>query len=315
MSDSEDVLSQDELDALKDVASSESGGEGISLYDFHQPVHILKARLPAIEIVNDRFSKLLEILLQSFVNKSVNIITENIEMVKYEDYSTQLPQISNSVKTKISPLNGSMLLLNTSVMVYGLVESYFGAKGDLKEIEERDFTLTELGVMRKFNEELISIYSKSWSSIHPLNFDFVAEESRTQAISFVDFSDVVIVNKFIVELAGIKGEIHIILPYAAFEPIKNILVSGIARENVNADDYWYKMLQNKMYEADIELRAVLSQTDIALSELLSLKEGDFIPLRMHETCMVYSDENPIFEGKVGVSNQVSAIRVSKWCRH
>lgn len=314
---SEEVLSQEELDALKDVSANKSDGgeEGVSLYDFHQPVHILKTRLPAIEIINDRFSKLLEILMQTFVSNNVNIIIEDVEMVKYEDYMASIPPVTNSIKTKMSPINGSMLMVNMPSLVYSLVECYFGAKGELSEIEPRDFTLTELGVMYKFNEELLNIYAKSWDSIHPLKFDFVASENRSQAISFIDQSDIVIVNKFIAEIENIKGEIHILLPYAAFEPIKNILVSGIARENVNTDDYWYKELQNKMHEADIELRAVLSQTEVSLSELLNLKEGDFIPLRVHETCTVYSDELPIFEAKVGSSNQAAAIRVSRWYRH
>lgn len=313
---SEDVLSQEELDALKDVAAStESAEEGVSLYDFHQPVHILKTRLPAIEIVNDRFSKLLQVLVQSFANRNINIINEDIEMIKYEDYLVSLPNITNSVKTKMSPLNGSMLVVNHPELIYALVECYFGAKGEFADTETRDFTLTELGVINRFNEELITQYSKAWDSIHPLHFDFVSSENRTQAISYLDGSDVIIANKFTIEVENVKAQIHLILPYAAFEPIKNLLVSGIARENINTDDYWYKQLQQKMYEANIELRAVLSETEISLADLIKLKKGDFIPLKKHEKCTVYANDYQVFEGKIGSSNQVTAIRISGWQRH
>lgn len=312
----DDVLSQDELDALKDVASSTTGEqEGVSLYDFHQPVHILKTRLPAVEIVNDRFSKLLQVLLQSFANRNIGIINEDVEMLKYEDYLATLPNITHSIKCKMTPLNGSMLLVSHPELIYALVECYFGAKGDINIADQRDFTLTELGVVERFSTELIKQYSNAWDSIHSLYFDKLSSENRTQAISYIDGSDVVIVSKFVIEIENIKSAIHLVLPYAAFEPIKNLLISGIARQNVSSDDYWYKQLQQKMYEANIELRAVLSETDIPLSDLFTLKKGDFIPLKKHEKCAVYADDYRVFEGKVGVSNQVTAIRISGWHRH
>ena len=94
------VLSQEEVDSLlKGVSSGEietetpeeAPSDGVMLYDFTRQEQMLRGRMPALGRVNERFAANFRSSLSALTRKTVDIETEPVDMVKFEDFRLSLP--------------------------------------------------------------------------------------------------------------------------------------------------------------------------------------------------------------------------------
>ena len=325
MADSREVLSEDELNALAEgVASGEvevgSGAGQVSgnvvAYDFHQPAHLLKARLPALDLVNERFCKKYQTTLFGFLQRMVEIEADELQMLKFADYLNSLP-LSNSVnRVRINELNGSMLICIDMSLVYVLVDCYFGGPGvPINHDEEREYSAMEKRIIERVLKMAFDDLGEAWAPVSKLSFEFMHAESRGQVSNMADSSEIVVASKLRLKLNDTSCEMHLVIPYSLLEPLRPVLASGVRKENVNSDASWRRMLRASLDDVEIDINSAFTETDISLGELLSLKAGDFIPVNMKETTEVSCEDVALFEGKVGMSNQAAAVRLTRWHRN
>ena len=94
------ILNQDEVDAL---LRGISGGEieteeevasdttGIVSFDLANQDRIIRGRMPVLEIINDRFSRLCTSALANTMRKRVDVNPISIDMSKFGDFMRSLP--------------------------------------------------------------------------------------------------------------------------------------------------------------------------------------------------------------------------------
>ena len=94
------ILAQDEVDAL---LRGLSGGDieaesdeplddsGIVPFDLANQDRIIRGRMPVLEIVNDRFSRLCTNALSNSLRKRVELNPLSIDMTKFGDFMRSLP--------------------------------------------------------------------------------------------------------------------------------------------------------------------------------------------------------------------------------
>ena len=318
--DNEEILSEDEMEALAEGVSSgevevESGSaapEGeVAHYNFHQPAHLLKARLPALDAVNERFGKAFEATLFGFLQRVVEIEVAEVEMVKYLDYVNSLAITASVNRVKVNELNGSILLNLNPNLVYLIVDCFFGGPGKIDADNlEREYSVTEKRIIERVLSQAFKDLSQAWSSITKLSFEYLNAENQTQMLELIDPSEIVIICKFTIKLTDAEGEIHIVMPHSILEPLRPLLASGARKEfSDSEDENWRQSLKNRLQEVPIDIRALFTETTISLGELLSLKAGDFIPINVAETTVVSADEVPLFVGKIGMSNKMASVRM------
>lgn len=325
MASAKDVLSEDELEALAEgVANGQVKVEGdknisqpsVSLYDFHQPAHLLKARLPALEMVNERFAKDFQTNLFGFIQRLVEIEAEEVQLLKFADYLNSLPLTTSVNRVRVSELSGSILISVSGNLVYYFVDCFFGGAGaEAKISEDHEFTVTEKRIVERVLELAFQDLVVAWNPVAKLSFTFMHSETRTQLGAMSESSEVVVVSKFNIKANDVEGEISILIPHGLLEPLRPMLASGVKKGNADSDEHWRLNLRKKLEEVEIDINAVFAQAEITLGDLVSLKPGDFVPVNMSEQTVVCSEEVPIFEGKVGMSNQQAAVRVGQFYRH
>ncbi len=64
-------------------------------------------------------------------------------------------------------------------------------------------------------------------------------------------------------------------------------------------------------DAPVELQGVIAETELSLGELLSLKEGDFIPLGKGNRARFFAENIPLFEATIGAANGMISARVTE----
>jgi flagellar motor switch protein FliM len=314
-----DLLSQDEVDALLhgvssgDVETTEEAvsREGAQPFDFANQDRIVRGRMPTLEIINERFARQFRISLFNQLRRSAEISVGGVEMVKFSEYLHRLLVPTSLNLVKVSPLRGTGLFVFDPNLVFTIVDCYFGGNGNYHtKIEGRDFTPTEIRVVHILLQQAFKDLRDAWSGLMQLDFEFMNSEVNPQFANIVTPSEVVVVSSFYIDLEGGGGELHVTMPYSMLEPLRELLDAGIQSERGEADDRWANALREDMELAQVEVKSVLTETELTMREVLGLKPGDVIPVDLPELVTLRAEDIPIFKAKVGTSRGAIALKLA-----
>ncbi|TFW71752.1 flagellar motor switch protein FliM [Methylotenera oryzisoli] len=315
-------LSQDEVDALlkgvggdqdDDKAASET--EGVRDYNLATQERIVRGRMPTLEIINERFARLVRIELFNFLRRTVEVSVGPVRITKYSDFIRNLVVPTNLNLVQMKPLRGTALMVFDPTLVFLVVDNMFGGDGRFHtRVEGRDFTQTEQRIIQRILAIVFETYAKSWEPVYPIEFEYLRSEMNTQFANIATPNEVVVVTTFNVELGPASGEIHFCMPYSMVEPIRDLLTSPLQGEVLGADKRWVKLMTQQVQAAEIEIVADLATTDMRLGEVLNMKVGDVIPISMEDSIEAKVDGVPVMLCKYGLFNGQYALRVEKLLR-
>ena len=127
-------------------------------------------------------------------------------------------------------------------------------------------------------------------------------------------SEVVISTSFQLEIGEITGAVHLCMPYASLEPIRDVLYSSTQGDSVEVDRRWVNVLTQEIQAAEVTLVAELAQADATVEQLMAMKPGDFIELDRRQRIEITVEGVPVFECQYGTHNAKYAVRIEKCLR-
>jgi flagellar motor switch protein FliM len=315
-----DILSQEEIDALLDGVDSgevETEGEApppgtAQTYDFTTQDRIVRGRLPTLEMVNDRFARHFRSNIFGVLRKTCEVSVLGVKMSKFNEYVHSLAVPTNLNLIRIKPLRGTALMVFEPRLVFTIIDNFFGGDGRFHaRIEGRDFTPTENRVIQIILAEAFNAAVEAWAPVMPLEFDFVNSEINPQFANIVSPTETVVISRFHVELDGGGGEVHLTLPYAMVEPIRELLDAGVQSDRVERDERWINAMREEVMDAEVELRPVLTETRVSIGDFIHLRAGDVIPIDLPESVLVFAEDVPVFRGRFGTAGGNSAVRFER----
>lgn len=317
-----EFLTQDEVDTLlqgvtgeADAASEQNKG-GVRPYNLATQERIVRGRMPTLEMINERFVRLLRVGLFNFMGRSAEISVGALRVQKYAEFIRNLVVPTNLNLVQAKPLRGTALFVFDPTLVFLVVDNLFGSDGRFHaRVEGREFTQTEQRIIQRILEIVFEHYEKSWQPIYPLKFEYLRAEVHTQFANIATPNEVVIAATFTVEMGPATGDFHICLPYAMVEPIRDILYSSLQGDRMEADKRWVRLLKRQVQSAEIELVANLGQTQLTLAQVLQLNVGDMIPIDIPEHVVAAVDGVPVMECQYGTFNGQFALRVHRMISH
>ncbi len=313
-----DLLSQDEIDALlhgvdngavETESDQAADGEARS-YDFTSQDRIVRGRMPTLEMINERFARYYRTSLFNMLRRSADISVSGVQMLKFSEFVHTLFVPTSLNLIRVAPLRGKGLFVLDPKLVFSVVDNYFGGSGRFHtKIEGREFTPTELRVVKMLLDFAFKDMREAWKPVLSVEFEYVGSEVNPQFANIVSPSEVVVVTTFHIDLEAGGGDLHICMPYSMVEPIRDLLDAGVQSDRGDRDERWEKSLREEIMGAKVELSSILAETQISMKELAALKKGDIIPLDIPEVVEVCAAEVPIFRGQVGVSEGNYAIKI------
>ncbi len=314
-----DLLSQDEIDALLhgvnggdvETETDDALPEGeVQGYDFASQDRIVRGRMPTLEMINERFARYFRISLFNMLRRSGEVSVSGVQMLKFAEYVHSLFVPTSLSLVRVPPLRGTSLFVIEPKLVFALVDNFFGGGGRFHtKIEGREFTATELRVIRMVLDLAFSDLKQAWKPVLEIEFDYQGSEVNPHFANIVSPTEVVVVNTFRIELEGGGGDLHVTMPYAMVEPIRDLLDAGVQSDRSDTDERWARAIRDEMKEARVGLSSTLVETSISLRELNQLKAGDVIPVDLPELVTLEAEETPVFRGKFGVHNGSRAIKI------
>jgi flagellar motor switch protein FliM len=302
----QDLLSQDEIDALLHgvddgaIDTEEDNDPGsVRSYDLTSQDRIVRGRMPTLEMINERFARYTRISMFNLLRRSADVAVGGVQVMKFGEYvhSLYVPTSLNLVKMK--PLRGTALFILDAKLVFKLVDNFFGGDGRHAKIEGREFTPTELRVVRMVLDQAFADMKEAWQAIQEVNFEYVNSEVNPALANIVSPSEVVVVSTFHIELDGGGGDLHVTFPYSMIEPLREVLDSGVQSDVDDQDERWVRALREEITAAKVPLSATVVRREIKLKDLLSMQAGDVIPVELPEHMVLCANGVPTFKAKLG----------------
>jgi flagellar motor switch protein FliM len=317
------VLTQDEINALlrglsdSDIETDtfeDHQEEGVRKYDLASQERIIRGRMPTMELIHDRFARSFRTGLSKFLGRTCFINVGGIEIVKFGLFMKKLPLPSSLHIYRMPPLQGYALLVVSTPLVFGMVDSLFGGKGSGKvKIEGREYTAIETRLIGKVVMMALETLKEAWAPIHPVDFVYVRSEFNPLAIAIVPPTDVVIIVTVEVELEQESTTLTLCTPYSTIEPIRQKLTTGFQSNRLEIDTHVIRRMEANIKKTDVNLSVELAKGDISTRTILDLDVGDILQLETSPTeeAMIRVEGRPKYRGFVGTYRGSRAIKVTR----
>ncbi len=315
-----DVLEQDEIDALLrgvnsgalDMSPRQADDPSIARdYDFSTQTRIVRGRMPTLEMINERLARALRLSIFSMLRRSPEISVLGISTPKYAEYIPTLSVPTSLNLIRFLPLTGTGLMIFEAKLIFALIDTYFGGNGRHAKIEGRDFTPTENQIIQMLLDQLIAAVQEAWSPVMASKVEFINREMNPHFANLVSPTEIVVVSRLRLDIDGKGGEIHITLPYAMLEPLKDTLRAGMQSDRADREERWSQLLRNELEDSEVDLVTRLGAVDMTVSSLIDLRPGDIIPCEFNGSVTVLADGIALFSGELGQQRGKQVVRISE----
>jgi len=332
-------LSQEEIDALLDAAADEAGamvdryggspstfaaspqasaagpsrGRGIRGFDFKKPnSNLSRAFERNVRGISESFAKDASLGFSNLLRSTCEFRFAGLEVTSFGETLAGMDNPSCIALCTSEPLHGKILLELESGLMFTLFTKLLGgpieAPGHLRE-----FTEIEMGLSRKLLGKLLEILGSATEKVVRLHPKLVQIENNPNYLNAFGDGEAVLNLRCDVTLEEISGRLAIILPVAAFEPVREKFDPREAAQLHRHGDRQAERAKARSIvgESRAELSATFRPRRVRMSELRSLKTGDVLPLDHHisRPLSVSVEGKVLFEATSGQVGRSRAVRI------
>ncbi|KJZ16469.1 MULTISPECIES: flagellar motor switch protein FliM [Halomonas] len=321
----DDLLSQEEIDALLKGVSGDDDAEGednaargrLRPFDPANQQRIIRERLQALDIINERFARHFRTGMFNLLRRSADISVDAVRYLSYSEFSRNVPVPTNINIIAMKPLKGSALIVFPPSLVFMVVDNLFGGDGRfVTKSEGREFTNTEQRIIQRVLNMAIDGYSEAWKSVYPLDISYLRSEMQSKFANITNSpNEIVVSTSFHLEVGNLSSSFQICMPYSMIEPLKDLLTNPLSENSRDKDGAFHRRMAGELRHPEVELVANFATIDSRIAEVMALKVGDILPLELPDTVTAQVDEVPVMECEYGSQRDQRALRVLRMFDH
>ncbi len=271
-------------------------------------------RLPMLEIVYDRFVRVISNSLRNYTSFTVDVDIDKISISRFGEYIDAVPNPTMIAAIKAVEWDNFGLVVIESSLIYTFIDILFGGRKvpQSLKVEGRPYTSIEQNIVQTITEIILNDLSSSFEPVTPVTFQLDRLESNPKFAMIVRPEDVVNHLSLKVKMDNREGKIDIIFPYATIEPAKKILSKSFMGERGSKDPSWLRHFEHEISHSKIVAEVILNGKTSSLKEALNMKVGNTLVLDIlanDELCMKVSGLK-VATGKLGRINDKMAIQLS-----
>lgn len=316
-----DILTPEEVDALLkgvssgDVASNTGFGVPsgeVRELDLTNPDWFRKNQIPPLDFCNLVLARQLKAGLRPMLKNQAEVTAEPVRLESYADYIATLSQPTYIHPVTVAALETDVLFVQSPTLILNYVDFYYGGDG-VREAQaslNRDFTVTELRVAGRLQQNAATFMRKAWEPVAELTFEDGTVETNPTFANLFNPADVMAISRYDIRLGEHPlGWLDVVIPNSALEPRRQALEAIGHGDPVQKQSRWAAAFEAELRNTEIEVHSVLSTTTINLGELVKLRVGDILPVELPATVELTSGSVPLFRGTFGISNGHNAVRI------
>ncbi|MGN6422344.1 MAG: flagellar motor switch protein FliM [Asticcacaulis sp.] len=310
----ERILNQDEIDSLLGFdLSDDDYNERSGIRAIINSAMVSYERLPMLEIVFDRLVRLMTTSLRNFTSDNVEVSLDNISSIRFGDYLNSIPLPAILAVFRAEELDNYGLLTVDSNLIYSIVDVLLGGRRGTAalRIEGRPYTTIERVLVQRMVEVVLNDARQAFEPLTAVNFNLDRLETNPRFAAIARPANAAILVKLRIDMEDRGGRIELLLPYATLEPIRKMLLQQFMGEKFGRDNIWESHLATELWTTQMEVRAVLDEQQLPLSQVLNLKLGETIVLNAtgDSAVQLRCGAIPLTTGRMGRKGHNIAVRV------
>ncbi len=310
----ERVLNQDEIDSLLGFDLGEDdGSESRGIRAIINSALVSYERLPMLEIVFDRLVRLMTTSLRNFTSDNVEVSLDNISSIRFGDYLNSIPLPAILAVFRAEELDNYGLLTVDSYLIFSIVDVLLGGRRGTAalRIEGRPYTTIERVLVQRMVEVILADANAAFEPLTPVHFNLDRLETNPRFAAIARPANAAILVKLRIDMEDRGGRVELLLPYSTLEPIRKLLLQQFMGEKFGRDNIWEGHLATELWTTDTEVRAILDEQQVPLSQVLGFKVGDTLMLNAtpDSEISIRCGTIPVTTGKMGRKGQYIAVRV------
>ncbi len=307
------LMSQDEIDTMLGFSSGDDSSSRNGIQAIVDSGSVAYERLPMLEIIFERLVRLLSTSLRNFFTDNVEVTLESIRSVRFGDYVNSISQPALLSVFKAEEWDNFGLITIESALIYSVLDAMFGGKRGqpAPRIDGRPFTSIEIRMVRRVIELVLSDAEAAFKPLSPVRFNVDRVESNPRFVSISRPANAAIRVELKFDMEGRGGALHLLLPYATIEPIRELLLESFMGEKLGRDPIWENHLATEVWQADVDVTCVLHETQLPLKRVMKLEIGDTLmfDVRPDAKVSLRCGDFVVTEGRIGRVDDKIAVQV------
>jgi flagellar motor switch protein FliM len=309
------VLEQPEIDSLMGVdGDNGKDGDQSGMKAIVNPALVSYERLPMLEVVFDRLVRTMTTSLRNLTSDNVEVSLESITSWRFGDYLDSIPLPAMLTVFKAEEWDNFGLMTVDSSLIYSIVDVLLGGRRGTAamRVEGRPYTTIERNLVERMVHVVLGDLSAAFDPLSPVSFRFERLESNPRFATIARPANATIVANLRVDMKDRGGRVELILPYATFEPVRELLLQMFIGEKFGRDSIWEGHLTAELWQTDVAIEAVLEEVELRLGDVLSWTEGTRLELNCHPASKIQlrCGEVAMFDGQMGRSGSNIAVRIA-----
>lgn len=243
-------------------------------------------RLPTLDIVVDRFARLLTSGVRKFTSDNCEVTVKRVRAMRVGDFLNRISLPAMIAVIHAEQWEGNLLAAIDSQLMGSVVDVMLGGRRNAAQpIEGRPYTPIERTLIeRMVTEVIISDLKDAFSSICEIDFTLDRYETTPTYAAITELSAAAVHFRTEVSMDGGRGGyIDFLIPYAVLEPVRDVLAQEFIGKKTHSDTVWLNHLRGEVPQANVELQAVLEQRTINISTVARWRPGTILMLnRRHD---------------------------------
>ncbi|KFC67155.1 Flagellar motor switch protein FliM [Bosea sp. LC85] len=307
------LMSQDEIDTMLGFSAGDDKDSRNGIQAIVESGSVSYERLPMLEIIFERLVRLLSTSLRNFFTDNVEVSLESIRSVRFGDYinSISLPAMLSVFKAEEWDNFG--LITIESSLIYSVLDTMLGGKRGqpAPRVDGRPFTSIEFNLLKRVIALVLSDAEAAFQPLSPVNFKVDRIESNPRFVSISRPANAAIRVELRFDMEGRGGSLHILLPYATIEPIRELLLESFMGEKLGRDPIWENHLATEVWQTDVAVKCVLHETQMPLKRVMRLEIGDTLMFdaRPDSVVSLRCGDFMVSEGRIGRVDDKIAVQV------
>jgi flagellar motor switch protein FliM len=298
------TISAEEVSALLE----KSAADGPRPYDFTAQ-RINRTQLPLLEAVSKSFAERSGASLSALLGRDASMQFHSLESAKSADLQAALPVPSSLAVVRLKPLPGFAFISVEANLLLTLLDGFFGGTGRATTDPQAVIAPAAQRFLAMLVRSLAADLAAAWVPVMPLELELVKQETNPRLVQLGAANEAVLVVKFTVEFASRSGTIDWLLPEVLLAPVREALAADGGQKALLSQEAWAPVLTTALQDAELDTRAILTEAQISLRELVRLSPGDIIPIEAPQQVTLLAGDVPLYRGSFGVSQGRNALKI------
>jgi flagellar motor switch protein FliM len=167
--------------------------------------------------------------------------------------------------------------------------------------------------VKRMMELVLTDAEQAFLPVSPVKFEIDRIETNPKFAAISRPTNAAILVRLRIDMEDRGGCVEILLPYATIEPIRELLLQNFMGDKFGRDPIWESHLATEIWNAKIEVDAVLYDDKMPLKSLMNLNVGDTLMLDVRPDTLVKvrCGDAVLSEGRMGRLGDRVAVKVAK----